>query len=100
MEAATAQIKAQFGRGGHGGHNSYRGSGINPYAGGGYQRGGRGDWYYDQYQPRRHGGGQTVGQGGGRGGGHGMQNWGAYRNPGLYAPGGPYHGYGYGLARH
>jgi hypothetical protein len=95
-DAASAQITLQLGRGGigvgpgYGYGNPYRGSGYNPYLGGAYTRGGRNDWYYDRYQPRRFGGG--VGVGPER---HGVPNWGTYRNPNLYGPGGPYSGYGY-----
>ena len=99
-EAASAQVSVRFGRGGGvgigiGRGNPYRGSGYNPYVGGAYARGGRNDWYYDRYQPRRFGGGghsDAVH--------HGGRNWGAYRNPGLYGPSGPYNGYGYGHGHH
>lgn len=89
--AASAQVTVQFGRGGGVGigyGNPYRGSGYNPYVGGAYARGGRGDWYYDQYRPRRYGGHSDAAH-------HGGRNWGAYSNPNLYGPGGPYSGYGY-----
>lgn len=89
--AASAQVTVQFGRGGGIGYgNPYRGSGYNPYLGGAYNRGGRNDWYYDQYRPRR-----SSGIGHSDAAHHGGPNWGTYRNPGLYSPGGPYGGYGY-----
>ena len=93
--AASAQVTVQFGRGGGvgigvGRGNPSRGSGYNPYVGGAYSRGGRGDWYYDRYRPRSYGG---VGHSDAAH--HGGTNWGNYRNPNLYGPSGPYNGYSY-----